>query len=360
MKIPQKKTKSQTPPQTGSGRGDDSTPLALAAPVDCGGVRLDIVLSGLLPQHSRNRLQGWIREGRVSVSGNVVLEPKQKLWGGESITVDEALDDQCAASAPEAIPLNVVFEDETLIVIDKPAGLVVHPAAGNWSGTLLNALLHHAPQLTSVPRAGIVHRLDKDTSGLLVVAKTLEAQTDLVRQLQARTVKREYQALARGEVERGGTVDAAIGRHPIQRTKMAVVMGGKPARTHFRVVERFSTCTLIECSLETGRTHQIRVHLDHIGHPLVGDPVYGRGANRVPRGPAFDRQFLHARKLGLVHPVSGRSMLWKSPLPDDMAELLEQLRLNAVMEADAALGDDDFDDDHEVELIYEYGDGDDD
>ncbi|MCP5268895.1 MAG: 23S rRNA pseudouridine(1911/1915/1917) synthase RluD [Zoogloeaceae bacterium] len=360
MKIPQKKTKSQTPPQTGSGRGDDSTPLALAAPVDCGGVRLDIVLSGLLPQHSRNRLQGWIREGRVSVSGNVVLEPKQKLWGGESITVDEALDDQCAASTPEAIPLNVVFEDETLIVIDKPAGLVVHPAAGNWSGTLLNALLHHAPQLTSVPRAGIVHRLDKDTSGLLVVAKTLEAQTDLVRQLQARTVKREYQALARGEVERGGTVDAAIGRHPIQRTKMAVVMGGKPARTHFRVVERFSTCTLIECSLETGRTHQIRVHLDHIGHPLVGDPVYGRGANRVPRGPAFDRQFLHARKLGLVHPVSGRSMLWKSPLPDDMAELLEQLRLNAVMEADAALGDDDFDDDHEVELIYEYGDGDDD
>lgn len=294
------------------------------------------------------------------MSGNVVLEPKQKLWGGESITVDEALDDQCAASTPEAIPLNVVFEDETLIVIDKPAGLVVHPAAGNWSGTLLNALLHHAPQLTSVPRAGIVHRLDKDTSGLLVVAKTLEAQTDLVRQLQARTVKREYQALARGEVERGGTVDAAIGRHPIQRTKMAVVMGGKPARTHFRVVERFSTCTLIECSLETGRTHQIRVHLDHIGHPLVGDPVYGRGANRVPRGPAFDRQFLHARKLGLVHPVSGRSMLWKSPLPDDMAELLEQLRLNAVMEADAALGDDDFDDDHEVELIYEYGDGDDD
>jgi 23S rRNA pseudouridine1911/1915/1917 synthase len=367
MKIPQKKSKSPAPSAavdapvaTTTGRGDDSTSLALAAPADSGGLRLDHVLAGLLPQHSRNRLQGWIREGRVKVDGKPASEPKQKLWGGEAINVEAALEEQVSASLPEAIPLHVVFEDETLIVIDKPAGLVVHPAAGNWSGTLLNALLHHAPQLASVPRAGIVHRLDKDTSGLLVVAKTLEAQTDLVRQLQARTVKREYQALARGQVERGGTVDAPIGRHPIQRTKMAVVMGGKPARTHYRIVERFSTCTLIECSLETGRTHQIRVHLDHIGHPLVGDPVYGRGANRVPRGPAFDRQFLHARKLGLVHPASGKSMLWKSPLPDEMADLLDQLRLDAAMEADAALGDDDYEDDHEVELIYEYGDGDDD
>ena len=368
MNIPQKKSKKSVPSEsvaaeasaTPTGRGDDSTALALTAPVDCGGLRLDHVLAGLLPQHSRNRLQGWIREGRVRVDGKPVAEPKHKLWGGEAISVDEAVDEQLAAASPEDIPLNVVFEDETLLVIDKPAGLVVHPAAGNWSGTLLNALLHHAPQLSSIPRAGIVHRLDKDTSGLLVVAKTLEAQTDLVRQLQARTVKREYQALARGVLERGGTVDAAIGRHPMQRTKMAVIMNGKPARTHYRIVERFSTCTLIECSLETGRTHQIRVHLDHIGHPLVGDPVYGRAANRVPRGPAFDRQFLHARKLGLVHPDSGKSMLWKSPLPEDMADLLDQLRLDAAMEADAALGDDDFDDDHEVELIYEYGDGDDD
>jgi len=367
MKIPQKKSKSPAPSAavgtsvaTTTGRGDDSTSLALAAPADSGGLRLDHVLAGLLPQHSRNRLQGWIREGRVKVDGKPVSEPKHKLWGGEAINVEAALEEQVSALLPEAIPLQVIFEDETLIVIDKPAGLVVHPAAGNWSGTLLNALLYHAPQLSSVPRAGIVHRLDKDTSGLLVVAKTLEAQTDLVRQLQARTVKREYQALARGQVERGGTVDAPIGRHPIQRTKMAVVMGGKPARTHYRIVERFSTCTLIECSLETGRTHQIRVHLDHIGHPLVGDPVYGRSANRVPRGPAFDRQFLHARKLGLVHPASGKSMQWKSPLPDDMADLLDQLRLDAAMEADAALGEDDYDDDHEVELIYEYGDGDDD
>ena len=366
MKNPNKKSKSPGARDDGSaqettiGRGDDSTPLALTAPVDCGGVRLDHVLAGLMPQHSRNRLQGWIRDGRVAVDGLPVGEPKHKLRGGETISVYEVHDERLAEAAAEDIPLNVVFEDEALIVIDKPAGLVVHPAAGNWTGTLMNALLHHAPGLASVPRAGIVHRLDKDTSGLLVVAKTLAAQTDLVRQLQARTVKREYQALARGVVERGGTVDAPIGRHPTQRTKMAVVLGGKPARTHYRVVERFGTCTLIECSLETGRTHQIRVHLDHVGHPLVGDPVYGRGFNRVPRGPAFDRQFLHARKLGLVHPASGKTMLWKSPLPEDMEDLLERLRLDAAMEADALLDDDEFDDDHEVELIYAYGDGDDD
>jgi len=178
-----------------SGRADDSTSLALAAPADCGGVRLDLVLAGLLPKHSRNRLQGWIREGRVEVEGQVVTEPKHKLRGGEALRVDEAVDLQTAAATAEDIPLDIVFEDEALIVIDKPAGLVVHPAAGNWSGTLLNALLHHAPALAGVPRAGIVHRLDKDTSGLLVVAKTLAAQTDLVRQLQARTVKRDYQAL---------------------------------------------------------------------------------------------------------------------------------------------------------------------
>ena len=357
---PGKPGKNASPAPADDSRVDDSTAVALTAPADCGGERLDHVLAALMAKHSRNRLQGWIREGRVQVGGVAVTEPKHKLWGGEAITVFEARDEQQAASTAEDIPLDIVFEDEALIVIDKPAGLVVHPAAGNWSGTLLNALLHHAPQLSGVPRAGIVHRLDKETSGLLVVAKTLEVQTDLVRQLQARTVKRDYQALARGVVERNsGTVDAAIGRHPTQRTKMAVIIGGKPARTHYRVVERFSTCTLVECSLETGRTHQIRVHMEHIGHPLVGDPVYGRSANRVPRGPAFHRQFLHARKLGLVHPLTGKPMSWKSALPEDMEDLLDQLRLDAAMEADAAL-DDDFDDDHECEIIYEYGDGDDD
>lgn len=341
-----------------SGGSDNITQLV--APADCGGMRLDHVLAGLLPEHSRSRLQKWIREARVTVDGAIVGEAKHKLDGGERIGVAVASCPQDAPARGEAIPLHIVHEDAALIVIDKPAGLVVHPAAGNWSGTLLNALLNHAPQLAAIPRAGIVHRLDKDTSGLLVVAKTLTAQTDLVRQLQARSVRRDYLALARGQVERSGSVDAPIGRHPRLRTRMAVLNDGKPARTHYRVVESFSTCTLIECSLETGRTHQIRVHLEHIGHPLVGDTVYGRQINRVPRGPAFARQFLHARKLGLVHPESGKSMLWKSPLPADMAELLEELALNACLEADAALANDDLDDEHEVEIIYEYGDHDDD
>lgn len=354
---------SVAPPASADSGGDDSTALRLTAPADCGGMRLDHVLAGLLPQHSRNRLQGWIRDGRVTVDAAVVREPKHKLRGGDDLGVAPVRDEREAANQAEDIPLDIVYEDDALLVIDKPAGLVVHPAAGNWSGTLLNALLHHVPALAAVPRAGIVHRLDKDTSGLLVVAKTLEAQTDLVRQLQARSVKRDYRALVRGELERGGTVDAPIGRHPTQRTRMAVIKNGKPARTHYRVVERFPGCTLVECSLETGRTHQIRVHMESIGHPLVGDQVYGRSVNRVPKGPPFARQFLHARRLGLVHPVTGRSMQWKSALPEDMEELLERLRLDALFAAEAALAaeleEDDFDD-SEVECIYEYGDGDDD
>jgi len=207
-------------------------------------------------------------------------------------------------------------------VVDKPAGLVVHPGSGNRDGTLLNALLHHAPQLAGVPRAGIVHRLDKDTSGLLVVAKTLTAQTALVRQLQARTVTREYLALAAGDLTRGDTVDAPIGRHPTRRTTMAVVATGKPARTHFAVLERFGVATLLRCRLETGRTHQIRVHLASLGHSLVGDPAYGR------KGPVpFSRQALHAARLALVHPLSGHSCEWESPLPQDFQELVSALRM---------------------------------
>lgn len=333
--------------------------LALSVPADCGGQRLDQVLVRLWPQHSRSRLQNWIREGRVAVDGGVVSEPKQKLWGGERVALAEAPDEQQLASAPEDIALNIVHEDDTLIVLDKPAGLVVHPGSGNWSGTLLNALLYHAPGLDKVPRAGIVHRLDKDTSGLMVVAKTLEAQTDLVRQMQARTVKRYYQALVRGNVERGGTVDAPIGRHPTQRTKMAVVKTGKPARTHYRIVERFVDCTLVECALETGRTHQIRVHMTSIGHPLVGDPVYGGGTSRIPKGPEFHRQALHARRLGLVHPASGKPMLWKSAMPEDMADLIATARMLA-FEARALEEDEDDDWDEELEggtqIIYAYGD----
>jgi 23S rRNA pseudouridine1911/1915/1917 synthase len=304
--------------------GDYSAPpLCLTVPEHFAGQRLDQALAALLPQHSRNRLQGWIKDGRVYVDGDVADEPKQKVHGGESLEINPEEDQRTLADQPEDIPLAVVFEDDQLLVIDKPAGLVVHPAAGNWTGTLLNGLLHHCPSLAGIPRAGIVHRLDKDTSGLLVVAKTLEAQTDLVRQLQARTVKRLYLALARGNVAHDGVVDAPVGRHPTQRVKMAVTNAGKPARTHYRVLERFADCTLVECSLETGRTHQIRVHLASLGHPLVGDAVYG--GNR-PGGPVFGRQALHARRLGLLHPSSALPMEWESPLPADFTELLEHLR----------------------------------
>jgi len=295
----------------------------LSVPAEAFGKRLDQVLAELLPQYSRNRLQAWIKAGRVSVDGQLRDEPKAKLSGGERICVDPLAGPEAGAGQPEEIPLAVVFEDDALLVIDKPAGLVVHPGSGNWSGTLLNALLHHAPQLESVPRAGIVHRLDKETSGLLVVAKTLEAQTALVRQLQARSVKRQYLAVACGAIERDGKVDAPIGRHPVQRTRMAVVHSGKPALTHYRVLERFSGCVLVECSLETGRTHQIRVHLASLGNPLLGDPVYGRTMSRLP---PFSRQALHAARLGLIHPQRGVAMQWESPLPADMQALLETLR----------------------------------
>lgn len=372
MKIPHKKSEVETelgtepvspgkPAGPGQKRVDYSAnpSHALTVPGDCGGLRLDQALVRLWPKHSRNRLQNWIREGRVSVDGNVVSEQKHKLWGGELLEVVEAPDENLLSSSPEAIALNIVHEDETLIVLDKPAGLVVHPGSGNWTGTLLNALLYHEPALEKVPRAGIVHRLDKDTTGLMVVAKTLEAQTDLVRQLQARTVKRYYQALVRGVLESGGTVDEPIGRHPTQRTKMAIVRTGKPARTHYRVVERFIDCTLVECALETGRTHQIRVHMTALGHPLVGDQVYGGGASRVPIGPDFPRQALHARRLGLIHPATGKQMLWKSSMPNDMAELIETARMlafeaRALAEEESDDWDDDFDDGPEI--IYAYGD----
>ena len=364
MKNPHKKIEIET---SATCRGQieeradySATPrLTLNVPAECAGLRLDQGLAKICSQHSRSRLQNWIREGRISVNGQPVTEPRHKLWGGESIEVAEALDEKNLSARPEDIPLTVVHEDDAILIINKPAGLVVHPGSGNWSGTLLNALLHHAPALERVPRAGIVHRLDKDTSGLMVVAKTLEAQTDLVRQLQARTVKRFYQALVRGNVERGGTVDAPIGRHTTQRTKMAILKGGKPARTHYRIAERFLDCTLVDCALETGRTHQIRVHMTSIGHPLVGDQVYGTGTSRIPSGPDFPRQALHARRLGLVHPLTGKPMLWKAQLPEDMAELIEIARLLAA-EARAIEEDDedDWDDDFEggPEIIYAYGD----
>lgn len=301
-------------------------PDHLTVPADCAGLRLDQALARLLPSHSRSRLQSWLKAGLVTLDGGA-RDAKHKVWGGEAVQVRPPAPAAETAGLPEDIPLEVVFEDACILVIDKPADLVVHPGSGNWSGTLMNALLHHVPALAGVPRAGIVHRLDKDTTGLMVVAKTLEAQTDLVRQLQARSVRRHYVAVAHGLVASDGRVDAPIGRHPVHRTRMAVVASGRPALTHYAVRERFVEASLVECRLETGRTHQIRVHLASIGHPLVGDATYGvrRCGDAVLAG--FPRQALHAFRLGLVHPATRAECVWEAPVPDDLAALIEQLRM---------------------------------
>ncbi len=287
-----------------------------------------------MPEHSRSRLQTWIKEGLVQLNQQQATA-KTKVWGGDKVQVSPPPNLQENAFKPEDIPLDIVYEDNALLVINKPAGLVVHPAAGNWSGTLLNALLFHYPALADIPRCGIVHRLDKDTSGLLVVAKTLEAQTSLVRQLQARTVKREYRAIVWGQIWRNGKIDLPIGRHSHARTKMAVSRTGKPAVTNYEVLERFGVHTYLRCQLETGRTHQIRVHLQFLKAPMLGDPVYGIG-NILPLKlmtqtlrdavAGFKRQALHAIKLGLIHPVTQQPMEWQIELADDMKLLLEAMR----------------------------------
>ena len=304
--------------------------IDLTIPADYAGLRLDQALAKLLPNWSRNRLQTWITENRVMLDGQVTTI-KQKVWGNEHVQVSPQNILAESTHAAEDIDLNIIHEDEAIIVINKPAGLVTHPGNGNWRGTLLNALLHHAPQLESVPRAGIVHRLDKNTSGLLVVAKTLEAQTNLVRQLQQHTVKRDYLALALGEVKQDGSIDAPIGRHPIHRPKMAVTTKGKSARTHYQVIEAFTGCTLLQCSLETGRTHQIRVHMSSIGHSLVGDPVYGGKPGKTGQviGQiliSFPRQALHAQKLALAHPQTEQILGWEADVPEDLNNLLQVLR----------------------------------
>lgn len=296
------------------------------------GLRLDQAAAELFADHSRERLKAWIKSGELTVDGNSA-RPKDKVYGGEQLQLAAEVEDDTRFE-PQEIPLDVVHEDDEVLVIDKPAGLVVHPAAGNPDGTLLNALLHRCPSLAGVPRAGIVHRLDKDTTGLMVVAKTLAAQTALVEQLQARTVSREYDAVCVGAMTAGGTLEAPIGRHPKDRKRQAVTASGKPAVTHYRVVERFRAHTHVRCRLETGRTHQIRVHLAHLRYPLVGDPVYG-GRLKLPPGAAeplkeilreFPRQALHARRLAFVHPGSGERVTFRSPLPDDMLMLIDYLR----------------------------------
>jgi len=301
-------------------------------PFEMAGKRLDQVLVALFPDYSRARWQKWIKNGFDQINSQIG-KSKDKVRGGETIDVNTVLKENDSWEAQD-LPLNILFEDEEVLVLDKPAGLVVHPGAGNPDQTLLNALLHHAPTLSQIPRAGIIHRLDKDTSGVLVIAKTLFSHNFLVSQLQDRAFIREYQTLVTGLLTAGGTIDAPIGRHPVQRVQMAVVNNGKPAVTHYRLIERFRAHTYVQVRLETGRTHQIRVHFAHIRFPVVGDPVYGGHIRFPPKCldnlrntlEKFPRQALHAARLGILHPRTQTPLEWNSPLPDDMSQLIKVLR----------------------------------
>lgn len=324
------------------------------------GQRLDVVLSALFPDYSRNRIQQWIKDGNVTIDGEVLTKTRVSVLGGERVVLEAEIEEEINLIAQD-IPLNIVYEDDAILVINKPAGLVVHPGAGNSDGTLLNALLFHDSKLREVPRAGIVHRLDKETTGLMVVAKTVPAQTSLVNQLQKQSVERIYDAIVVGKVKAGGKVDKPIGRSSQDRKKMAVrIMGGKEAVSHYRVLEHFREHSRIRVKLETGRTHQIRVHMASIGFPLVGDPVYGQRL-RIPKKMideivevlrGFKRQALHAGALSITHPITGKVMKWKAPMPDDMLELIDVL--NDDMEEFEAMsyGYDDFDYDYGVEVEW--------
>ena len=308
--------------------------LTVEVPFELAGMRLDAALAELFSEYSRSKLQTWVKSGRVKVNGEV-LKPRDKLEGGELIELD-AEPEVVVTFEPENIALDIIFEDDEILIINKPAGMVVHPAIGNWSGTLLNALLFHAPQLETLPRAGIVHRIDKDTSGLLMIAKTLPAHNSLTEQLQQRWIHREYQAITHNRMIAGGTIDEPIGRHPHDRLRYVVRDDGKEAVTHYRVITRFQRHTHIQCKLETGRTHQIRVHMAHVNFPLLGDQLYsgrfkmpakcGEELEAVLRG--FKRQALHAFKLGLIHPKTGEYLEWEQPLPEDMVLLLAALAKN--------------------------------
>ncbi|EKO3477693.1 23S rRNA pseudouridine(1911/1915/1917) synthase RluD [Vibrio fluvialis] len=300
------------------------------------GQRLDQAVAELFTDFSRSRLKEWLLEGKVMVNGTVVTKPRTKVMGGEAITVQAELEDEQRWEAQD-IPLNIVYEDDDIIVINKPRDLVAHPGAGTPDGTVLNALLFHYPPIAEVPRAGIVHRLDKDTTGLMVVAKTVPAQTRLVRELQKRNITREYEAIAIGKMTAGGMIDKPIGRHSTKRTLMAVSPLGKPAVTHYRVAEHFREHTRLRLRLETGRTHQIRVHMAYLQHPLLGDTAYG-GRARIPKGATqeltdmirgFDRQALHAVMLRFAHPITGEELEFHAPVPDDMVVMTEALREDA-------------------------------
>ena len=316
-------------------RPDDAAPRQARIPEAAAGRRFDAVLAELFPEYSRSRLSAWIKAGDVLLDG-APARPRDLVRGGEAVSLNAEPEDQTLAE-PEDIPLDILYEDSAVVVLDKPAGLVVHPGAGNPTGTLVNGLLYRDPRLAALPRAGIVHRLDKDTSGVMVVARTLQAHAALVAQLSARDVHRQYLAVVVGALVSGGTADAAIDRHPRDRIRMAVREDGKDAVTHFRLRERFHAHTLLECRLETGRTHQIRVHMAHLRHAIVGDPLYG-GPLRLPRGASdelvatlrgFKRQALHAETLEFVHPASGEPVRVAAPVPADLQALLKALRADA-------------------------------
>ncbi|MCF8838002.1 23S rRNA pseudouridine(1911/1915/1917) synthase RluD [Xanthomonas campestris pv. campestris] len=320
----------------------DSSLRQAVVPDSAAGRRFDAVLAELFPEFSRSRLSEWIKSGDALLDGETA-RPRDTLRGGETVQVQVVLETQTHA-APQDIPLNVLYEDDHVLVIDKPAGLVVHPGAGNPDGTLVNALLFRDPNLAAVPRAGVVHRLDKDTSGVMVVARTLQAQTALVEQLSARDVHRQYLAVVVGALVSGGIADAPIDRHPRDRLKMAVRDDGRDAVTHYRLRERFRAHTALECRLETGRTHQIRVHMAHLKSPIVGDPLYG-GALKLPKGATdtlvaelrgFKRQALHAETLEFLHPVSGEPIRASAPVPEDLQRLMSALREDSARAAELA------------------------
>lgn len=319
----------------------DKIELEEFIPDEMRGLRLDQALAQLFPDYSRGQLSKWIKAGDVLVD-DAQRKPRDAVHGGEQVIIRTTLVAQDESWTAEAIELDIVYEDDDVIIINKPAGMVVHPGAGNHQGTLVNALLAHAPQLVNIPRAGIVHRIDKGTTGLLMIAKTLIAHNSLIAQLQARTVKREYQAVVTGVLTAGGTVDEPIGRHHIDRKRMAISQSGKPSVTHYRVVKRFRAHTHITCKLETGRTHQIRVHMAHIRHPLIGDPVYG-GRFKQAKGisdalreaiKSFQRQALHAGVLGFIHPATGEEVCWQVEMPQDMQHLLQTLAADAEQTAE--------------------------
>ncbi|MCK5872624.1 MAG: 23S rRNA pseudouridine(1911/1915/1917) synthase RluD [Methylococcales bacterium] len=308
--------------------------LTATVPDEMAGMRLDQVLSTLFSDYSRSKLQTWVKSKRVKVDG-LFLKTRTKLEGGEWIELDAEPEAVLNCNA-ENIPLDIIYEDEALLIVNKPAGLVVHPGAGNWTGTLQNALLYYDGSLNVLPRAGIIHRIDKETSGLLMVAKTLQAHHNLSHQLQLRTIEREYIAVVRGWMTAGGTIDEPIGRHPQDRIRYTVRDEGREAITHYRLIERFKRYSVIRVKLETGRTHQIRVHMAHLHYPLVGDPLYG-GHFQMPANCSetleiqlrgFKRQALHATKLGLVHPVTHENMQWEQPMPEDMRLLIAALAEN--------------------------------